>query len=471
MSWELASFLIVGAVLLAGFAWYERSRPTSQVVALVAALAALAIAGRIAFAAFPNVKPTTDIVIFAGFALGPGARLRGRRPHRARLQLLVRAGSVDARGRWWVGGCAAILGAGLAVVRPRAGRFTLAVCLRSGRRRLRRSAELLPDGDLRRRPLPAALPRARVPCRALRRRPRDRQRHPRPDRRAGDGADAGPLPRALRVAGAGRRLGAAGRPCPGERACRPGPRPPTPAAPPSGWPRSRTPTAAGARRRSAIRATDTTAWVMLALESVGHNPLDVSKAGHNPVGYLRAHVDDAGQPGRLRPHDPRPRGRRGRPALLRRPRPGRGAGQAPPRQRLLRRLAGIDRLRDHRAAQRRARGGIDQSTSWLAKVQNGDGGWGDVPGSPSTADGTAAAIAGDSAVTLPPSTASATCARRSAPTGAFRSAATAPSTRSRPPGPCRRWSPWARIRLRSRTGASSALDYLAARQDADGHYR
>lgn len=70
MTWEVASFLIVGAVILAGFAWYERSRPPSQVVALVAALAALAIAGRIALAAFPNVKPTTDIVIFAGYALG-----------------------------------------------------------------------------------------------------------------------------------------------------------------------------------------------------------------------------------------------------------------------------------------------------------------------------------------------------------------------------------------------------------------
>ena len=55
MSWQLASFLVLGTVLLAGFAWYERSRPPSQVVALVAALAALAIAGRIAFAAFPNV--------------------------------------------------------------------------------------------------------------------------------------------------------------------------------------------------------------------------------------------------------------------------------------------------------------------------------------------------------------------------------------------------------------------------------
>src|SRR6185312_10035151 len=70
MSWELASFLIIAGVIVGGFAWYERSRPPAQVVALVAALAALAIAGRVAFAAFPNVKPTTDIVIFAGYALG-----------------------------------------------------------------------------------------------------------------------------------------------------------------------------------------------------------------------------------------------------------------------------------------------------------------------------------------------------------------------------------------------------------------
>src|SRR5689334_15887275 len=71
MSWQLGCFFLLGVVLLGGFAWYERSRPPSQVVALVAALAALAIAGRVAFAALPNVKPTTDIVVFAGYALGP----------------------------------------------------------------------------------------------------------------------------------------------------------------------------------------------------------------------------------------------------------------------------------------------------------------------------------------------------------------------------------------------------------------
>ena len=39
-------------------------------LALVATLAALAVVGRLAFAALPNVKPTTDIVLFAGYALG-----------------------------------------------------------------------------------------------------------------------------------------------------------------------------------------------------------------------------------------------------------------------------------------------------------------------------------------------------------------------------------------------------------------
>ena len=125
MSWEVASFLIVGAVILAGFAWYERSRPPAQVVALVAALAALAIAGRIAFAAFPNVKPTTDIVIFAGYALGgaPGFAVGA-------LAALV-SNFWFGQGPWtpwqmagW--GLCGVLGAVLALGTRNAGRFTLA---------------------------------------------------------------------------------------------------------------------------------------------------------------------------------------------------------------------------------------------------------------------------------------------------------------------------------------------------------
>ena len=70
MSWELASTAVLALVLAVGFAWYERRKPPARIVALVAALAALAVVGRLAFAAIPNVKPTTDIVLFAGYALG-----------------------------------------------------------------------------------------------------------------------------------------------------------------------------------------------------------------------------------------------------------------------------------------------------------------------------------------------------------------------------------------------------------------
>jgi energy-coupling factor transport system substrate-specific component len=71
VNWQIASFLLMCVVLAAGFAWYERSRPPAKVLSLVAALAALATVGRIAFAPIPNVKPTTDIALFAGYALGP----------------------------------------------------------------------------------------------------------------------------------------------------------------------------------------------------------------------------------------------------------------------------------------------------------------------------------------------------------------------------------------------------------------
>ena len=70
MSWVAASLLVLGLALVAGFAWYERTHPTSRVLALVATLAALAALGRIAFAPLPNVKPTTDIVLLTGYALG-----------------------------------------------------------------------------------------------------------------------------------------------------------------------------------------------------------------------------------------------------------------------------------------------------------------------------------------------------------------------------------------------------------------
>src|SRR5439155_14366984 len=63
MTWELAAWGLLALVIGGGFTWYERSRPPARMVALVAALAALAVAGRLAFAAIPNVVATTDIVL------------------------------------------------------------------------------------------------------------------------------------------------------------------------------------------------------------------------------------------------------------------------------------------------------------------------------------------------------------------------------------------------------------------------
>lgn len=70
MTWQLMSFALLAIALAAGFRWYERARPSSKVLALVATLAALAALGRIAFAPIPSVKPTTDIVLIAGYVLG-----------------------------------------------------------------------------------------------------------------------------------------------------------------------------------------------------------------------------------------------------------------------------------------------------------------------------------------------------------------------------------------------------------------
>ena len=71
MSWPLASFLVVGVVLLVGWLAYERSRPSARMVAVVATLAAVAALGRDAFVALPEVKPITAMTLVVGYSLGP----------------------------------------------------------------------------------------------------------------------------------------------------------------------------------------------------------------------------------------------------------------------------------------------------------------------------------------------------------------------------------------------------------------
>ncbi|MEA2201607.1 MAG: energy-coupling factor transport system substrate-specific component [Solirubrobacteraceae bacterium] len=71
MSWQLASFAVIGLVLAVGWLAYERRRPSARMAAVVAVMAALAALGRDAFAALPDVKPITAMTLVVGYALGP----------------------------------------------------------------------------------------------------------------------------------------------------------------------------------------------------------------------------------------------------------------------------------------------------------------------------------------------------------------------------------------------------------------
>ncbi len=70
VTWQIASFTVLALCILCGFVWYERRRPPARVAAIIATLVAFAVVGRILFAPFPNMKPTTDIVMLGGYALG-----------------------------------------------------------------------------------------------------------------------------------------------------------------------------------------------------------------------------------------------------------------------------------------------------------------------------------------------------------------------------------------------------------------
>ncbi|MGO9499633.1 MAG: prenyltransferase/squalene oxidase repeat-containing protein [Solirubrobacteraceae bacterium] len=127
MSWQVGAFGVLALALAAGFAWYEHVRPDARIVALVGTLAAFAALGRIAFAAFPNVKPTTDIVLVSGYALGGG-------PGFAVGAIAGLASNFFfGQGPWtpwqmagW--GATGVIGAGLAVLTGRRiGRWTLAI--------------------------------------------------------------------------------------------------------------------------------------------------------------------------------------------------------------------------------------------------------------------------------------------------------------------------------------------------------
>jgi prenyltransferase beta subunit len=127
VSWQLAAFTILALTLAAGFTWYERARPDARIIALVGTLAAFAALGRIAFAAIPNVKPTTDIVLISGYALGgaPGFVVGALAGLTSNFFFGQGPWTPFQMAAWGVTGMA---GAGLAVVtRRHIGRWPLAI--------------------------------------------------------------------------------------------------------------------------------------------------------------------------------------------------------------------------------------------------------------------------------------------------------------------------------------------------------
>jgi energy-coupling factor transport system substrate-specific component len=408
VSWEVASFLGVGLVLFAGFAWYERSRPPAQVVALVAALAALAIAGRIAFAAFPNMKPTTDIVIFSGYALGgaPGFAVGA-------LTALV-SNFFFGQGPWtpWqmVGwGLCGVLGAALALRTRDAGRYALAAtCGFAGilyGALLNFSTMATFGGDLSWRYFLALEVRA-IPFEIahvvanvvlaliagpamvrMLTRFRGRFEWERGTPAAAPPRCQGPLGGALRSGGVAALLLVA------FLALAATPAHASSVSHAADWLESVQNRDGGfGPSASDESGTATTCWVMLGLEATGRNPLDVtSTKGRTPVDFLRREVSSIGSPGDLARTilalegagvDPRDFADHNLVAELLASQRDNGSYHGWPNSTafavIALRAAGID--------------GVQKSLDWLRKVQNEDGGWGDTPGSPSTTDGTGAVM-------------------------------------------------------------------------------
>lgn len=409
MSWHLASFLILGLVLLAGFVWYERSRPSSQVVALVAALAALAIVGRIAFAAFPNMKPSTDIIVFAGYALGgaPGFAVGA-------LTALV-SNLFFGQGPWtpWqmaAWGLCGVLGALLALGVRNAGRLTLAATCGFAAiffGALMNFSEMATYGGdlswkrfwvLEGRAIPfevahftgnVVLTLVAGPAMVrmlVRFRERFEWRRGPVDETHGDARRG--LGGALRSGGIAALLLALAL-----VALAPAPAHASDVSRAVTWLEAQQrPSGGFAAEAGRDAGAEMTAWAMLALAAGGRNPLDVASAGKSPVDFLRSHMDevqDAGDVARTilaleaSGVDPRHFGGENLVERLLSQRRQSGSYQGWPATSAYAVLA------------LRAAGANDataKTVEWLRKVQGRDGGWGNEPGDDSTAEITGAVL-------------------------------------------------------------------------------
>lgn len=501
MSWQAGAYLILAFVLVGGFVWYERSRPPSQIVALVAAMAALAVAGRVAFPVLPNVVATTDVVFFTGYAIGgaPG------------FVVGALAGLVS---NFWLGqgpwtpwqmagwGLCGIGGAALAVITGRRlGRFGLAAACgiagllygalldfslmvtyggeQSLDRFLALSARGVPfniahaTGNI-----VIALVAGPALVRML---VRFRERFEvawgqEPTVGEGTGppllthppipssGGTGPLPLLL-VATCVLVLGGLSNSVTSSNAARGGST--------ITWLRGAQNADGGFGTGPGVESDPSmTGWVSLGAEAAGVNPLDLGRAGKTPISYLRANAADVRSVGDVE-----------RTILVLR---GAGLGA--------RGLAGHDlvaELRGHRGPDgsfsgqvnltafgvlaldaARARAGNGASAAWLSGVQNPDGGWGFAARAPSDADSTGAAMqalaaAGGQGAALGKAVAYLRAAQR--PGGGFPLAGGAVNSQSTA------WAVQGLVAAHTDPGSlrrgGTPLSYLSARRAPDGHYR
>jgi Prenyltransferase and squalene oxidase repeat len=488
MSWEAAVLTILGLSLLGGFAWYERSRPPAQIVALVAALAAISVAGRVALSPIPNVVPTTDITLIAGYALGgaPGFAVGA-------LSALV-SNFWLGQGPWtpwqmagW--GLTGIAGAALAAMTGRGlGRLSLAaICALAGfaygalldfslmvtyggeqslDRFLAISARGVPFN------IAHAVGNAALALVAGPAMVRMLLRY----RRRFEFAWRGPLGRgrargaAAGVAGAlAALLIASAVLSPGQRADAAGGGPGGATA----WLRAAQNDDGGFGFDAGQDSTPgMTGWAALGLEAAGVNPLDLGRGDGTPISYLAGTVGEISTTGDiertilvLRGAGLDPRHFHGhdlvRRLLARRGKDGSWGGQVNPTAFgvLALRAAGVS-------------AGAASSAAWLREQQNADGGWGFAPSVASDADTTGAVLQALAA------SGSRAGVRRGV--GYLRGAQRAGGGFALSGGAVNAQSTaWAVQGLVAagvspasvRKGGRSPLDYLASVQARDGHYR
>jgi energy-coupling factor transport system substrate-specific component len=478
MTWELAVFTLLGFVIAGGIAWYERSRPSSRMVALVAALAALAVAGRLVLAPIPNVVATTDVALITGYALGgaPGFAVGALAAPVSNIWL--------GQGPWtpwqmagW--GLCGLLGAALARLSARRlNRLGLAcACAFAGfaygalldlsvmvsyggeqslDRYLALSARGLPfnvahaAGNF-------AIAFAAGP--ALVRmisRFRDRLEFTwRP-------APALPLAAAIALASV---VALAASPQPVHAGGSAGAR--------QYLERQQNSDGGFGAAPSSASNVDMTAWAMLGMEASKRNPLDLRSGGNTPLDYLRAHASQVGSVADIEKTvlalagagvNPRSFAGRDLVAELRAKRSGNGS------------FSGYVDITAFGVFALKAAGApaseLARSGRWLRSAQNNDGGWGLKPDQPSTPDSTGSALQALALAGRGTAMGKGASFLRGAQSSDGGWALYGGGTNSQSTA----WGVQGMVAAGVNpagvtSGGRSPLDYIAARQAGDGHYR